>query len=132
MSVEIARTEIIRLHDFFTDWYQGKSERSALGPAFADVMHPDFQIIMPAGKLYTRQDVIDVIESGYGQNPDFQITIEEVDLIGSWPGLMMATYVERQEGARNSAEVNRRRSSVLLETGGDRLIWRHLQETWVS
>ena len=131
MSLETAQTEIIRLHDFFTAWYQGAIPQSDL-PQFTDVLHPEFQLVMPAGKLYTRAEVIEVIQSGHGQNPDFEITIEETHLIGTWPGATMAHYIERQTGARNSATTNRRRSTVLFDTGSPRLLWRHLQETWVS
>ncbi|MEM8793026.1 MAG: DUF4440 domain-containing protein [Pseudomonadota bacterium] len=132
MSLERARAEIIRLHDFFTGWYKGAIPRTALETDFTAVMHPEFQLIMPAGKVYTKDDIVEVIDGGHGQNPDFRITIETVELAGTWPGLILASYIERQEGAKNSAAVNRRRSTVLFEAGDDWLLWRHLQETWVS
>jgi hypothetical protein len=47
-------------------------------------------------------------------------------------GLVLATYVEAQSGARNTTPAdNLRHSTVLFERTGDRLVWRHLHETAV-
>jgi hypothetical protein len=61
-----------------------------------------------------------------------------VRVLGEWPqgeleaGLVLATYVEAQTGARNTTPAdNLRHSTVLFERTGERLVWRHLHETAV-
>ena len=46
---------------------------------------------------------------------------------------VLATYEEYQKGARNSVRAeNARLSTVLFERKSDeRLIWRHIHETWL-
>lgn len=120
--------EIIRLHDVISGWFRGDLPAARFDPDFADALHPGFENIQPSGAVLSRADLVDPIRAAHGTNPDFRITIEHPRVIATWPGLILATYVEYQTGARNSAPMNRRRSTVLFETG-PRLIWRHLQET---
>ncbi|MEM1130986.1 MAG: DUF4440 domain-containing protein [Pseudomonadota bacterium] len=129
-ALDHATDEIVRLHRFIEGWFQGGIPEDRFDPDFADALHPDFENIQPSGKVLPRSALLDPIRAAKGANPDFRITIEEPRLLGTWPaaGLILATYVEHQTGARNSAPDNRRRSTVLFETG-PRLMWRHLQET---
>lgn len=126
-----ATDEIVRLHQVIDGWFRGDLASDRFDVEFADALHPEFENIQPSGQVLAKADLLDPIRTARGANPDFRITIEEPRLLGIWPGLILAGYVEHQTGARNSAGDNRRRSTVLFETG-DRLIWRHLQETWVS
>lgn len=123
-----AAHEIVRLHRFIDGWYRGEHAPDRFDPELADVLHDVFENIQPSGKVLTRASLLAPIRAAHGANPNFRITIEEPRLLGTWPGLILASYVESQSGARNSAAENRRRSTVLFETG-DRLLWRHLQET---
>lgn len=120
--------EIIRLHDVISGWFRGEIAKDRFEPDFAAALHPAFENIQPSGEVLSRADLMDPIRAAHGNNPGFQITIETPRVIQTWPGLILATYVELQTGARNSASENRRRSTVLFETG-DQLLWRHLQET---
>ena len=130
MSAEQQATaEIIRLHEVIDTWFRGELAADRFDPEFADALHDDFENIQPSGLVRPKADLLEPIRAAHGANPDFRITIEEPRLLAIWPGLILATYVEFQTGARNSAADNRRRSTVLFETGGPRLIWRHLQET---
>ena len=123
-----ADAEIIRLHDVIAGWFRGEIKRDRFDPDFADALHPEFENIQPSGKVLAKGDLLGPIHAAHGVNPDFRIEIEAPRLIAAWPGLILATYVEFQSGARNSVPENRRRSTVLFETG-PRLLWRHLQET---
>ena len=123
-----ATDEIVRLHTVIEGWFQGTLPIDRFDDAFADALHRDFLMIQPAGVVLDRTQTLDSIYAAHGANPAFCITIEDPHVIGTWPGLIAATYVESQSGARNSASSNRRRSSVLFETG-PRLLWRHLHET---
>ena len=127
----LAETEIVRMHDTIAGWFRGDLAEDRFEPDFADVLHAEFENIQPSGEVLSKQDLLGPIRAAHGMNPDFRIEIEEPRLIATWPGLILATYVEFQSGARNSAPENRRRSTVLFETG-PRLVWRHLQETGLS
>ncbi len=130
-ALEQATGEIVRLHKVIDSWFRGDMEESLFQAEFADALHPEFENIQPSGVVLSRAGLLDPIHAAHGSNPDFRITIEQPRLLGTWPGLILAGYVEHQTGARNSSADNRRRSTVLFETG-PRLIWRHLQETWVG
>ena len=124
-----AVAEIIRLHDFISGWFRGEIAGNRFEPDFASHLHPSFENIQPSGKVLSRADLLEPICAARGNNPDFRIKIEEPRLLAIWAGALMATYVEHQTGARNSAPDNRRRSTVLFEIGEGGLFWRHLQET---
>ncbi|MEM7212740.1 MAG: DUF4440 domain-containing protein [Pseudomonadota bacterium] len=129
MTTETAAiVEIERLHAFISGWFRGEYAPDAFQSGFVDALHPEFVNIQPSGKPLTRAELLDPIRAAHGANPDFRITIEEPRVVAEYPGALIATYVEFQQGATNSAPENRRRSTALFETG-DRLVWRHLQET---
>ena len=126
-AFQTAHAEVVRLHDFLGAWFRGELEADRLGPDFADALHPSFENVQPAGRVLDRAAIVDAIRAGRGANPDFRIAIEEPRLLAEWPGLILFQYVEHQTGARASEPENRRRSTVLFETGG-RLVWRYLTE----
>ena len=130
MTNEIAAiVEIERLHEFISGWYRGEYALDAFEAGFADALHPQFVNIQPSGAILAKAELTGPIRDAHGRNPDFRITIEEPQVVVEYPGVVVATYIELQQGARNSAPVNRRRSTVTFETGPGRLVWRHLQET---
>jgi len=120
--------EIRRLHVALEAWFHGSMAAERFDRELAEPLHPAFEIVMPSGTRLGRDAMLDGLRAGHGANPDFRITIEEPRLLGTWPGLILAGYVELQTGARNSAAENRRRSTVLFEVG-PRMLWRHLHET---
>lgn len=120
--------EIIRLHDVISGWFRGEIDAARFDPEFAAALHPEFENIQPSGSVLTRDALLEPIRVAHGTNPAFRITIEAPRVLQTWPGLVLATYIEFQQGARKSKLENRRRSTVLFETG-DRLLWRYLQET---
>ncbi|MGD1925282.1 MAG: DUF4440 domain-containing protein [Paracoccaceae bacterium] len=124
-----ALAEIDRLHVFIAGWFRGDVKPEEFGKGFADVLHPEFVNIQPSGQIRAKDDLLDSIKSAHGANPDFTIAIETPQVVACYPGAVVATYVEYQTGARNSATENRRYSTALFEVDGDQVIWRHLQET---
>lgn len=128
-SMDAAKAEIERLHDFISGWFRGELPIDSFDAGFASVLHDEFVNVQPSGAVLARADLLDPIRGAHGANPDFRISIEEPRVIAEYPGAIVATYVEFQQGARNSASENRRRSMVLFEVTDDQLIWRHLQET---
>ncbi len=129
MDLASATAEIERLHDVIAGWFRGEIAADRFDPDFAAALHPEFEIVEPSGRRSTREALLDPIRAAHGANPDFRIAIEEPRLLGTWPGLALATYVEFQTGARNSAPENRRRSTALFAEVGGRWLWRHLHET---
>lgn len=119
-------TEIVRLHDAISGWFRGDGpdDFTAIQDALAD----DFVNIQPSGRTLSKAGLCAPIRAARGQNPAFDIRIEQPRLIAAWPDRILATYVEHQTGARNSAPDNRRRSLVLFARG-PRLTWLYLKET---
>ena len=93
----------------------------------------EFRNIQPNGGVLTRDDIVGGIRGAHGANPDFAISVHDVALRGAYDGgtLFLATYLERQTGARNTTPPdNDRVSSVLLRRGKEgRFTWLHLHET---
>jgi len=126
------RAEIVRLHDFFTGWFSGALPHDAFEDGVAARLHAGFENVQPAGKVLTRAVLLDSLRGAHGSNPDFRIEIRDTRLLGDWPdcGLVLATYIEAQFGARNTTPSdNLRRATVLFERNPDHLIWRHVHET---
>ena len=113
----------MRLHDFISGWFRGEISRDTFDASFTDALHPDFQNVQPSGTVLEKAALVEPIRDAYGTNPEFRITIETPHLITECPGHLLMGYVEFQQGARNSASENRRRSTVLFETAGGRLVW---------
>ena len=128
---QAARAEIERLHAFIEGWFRGTMPLDTYAQGFANRLHAGFENIQPSGKVLTRAELLDPIREAHGANPAFRIEIRDVRLLGAWPevNLIHASYVEVQSGARNSADRNDRRSTVMFEAPLGRLIWRHIQET---
>ncbi|MEM0922728.1 MAG: hypothetical protein AAGI13_06755 [Pseudomonadota bacterium] len=124
-----ATAEIVRMHEFLSSWFRGEIDQARFAADFTDRLDPVFENIQPAGTVLSKAELETAIYAGHGTNPDFQISIETPRLLGTWPGLILAGYVEYQTGARASAAENRRRSTVLFADHDGGLIWRYLQET---
>jgi hypothetical protein len=130
--LEEVRAEIVRLHDFFTGWFTGALPGDTFEDGVAGRLHPAFENVQPAGKALTRDVLLNGLRAAHGSNPGFRIEIRETRLLGNWPdcGLVLASYVEAQFGARNTTPPdNLRRATVLFERGAKGLIWRHVHET---
>ncbi|MEO0820446.1 MAG: hypothetical protein AAF074_08470 [Pseudomonadota bacterium] len=127
-----ASVEIVRMHDFFGAWFRGDLAAAAFEPDCLSRLAPGFENVQPSGRVLTLADLMEPIRAARGTNPAFRIEIREPRLLGAYPeaGLIHASYVEAQFGARNTHPPdNLRRSTVLFAAEGDRLIWRHIHET---
>ena len=136
LSERVTR-EIEALHDFLAAWFRGELEATdaVFGAGLADRVAADFINIQPAGKLLTRSQLLEPIKAAFGASPEFRIKIADVEVryADMAAGLVLATYVEHQDGARNSGASNTRISTVLFRS--DRpdgpLTWLHIHETAV-
>ncbi|MEP3036007.1 MAG: hypothetical protein ABJO67_16885, partial [Pseudoruegeria sp.] len=130
-TLEAVTKEIVDLHDFFTEWFNGTADRDQLEPRFLSRLHQDVQFIPPEGQVMTGAGLKDGFGRGYGSNPDFRIQIRDVDVRYECGHLVLATYTEWQTGAALSAEANNARVTTVLMEMTCPVTWLHIQETWL-
>jgi hypothetical protein len=129
---ELAKREVVALHEFFVGWFRGELAESAFAScegAFA----PDFRMVTPEGAVHDRAAVVERLRAARGRfPPDFSIEVIDPAPIWSADGAVLLEYVEQQYRDRRST---RRRSTALFtsEPSAPRgVYWRHLQETWIG
>ncbi|MEM8975133.1 MAG: hypothetical protein AAGD43_23990 [Pseudomonadota bacterium] len=125
------RREIVDLHVFFTDWFNGKADRSKLEERFISRLHPDLIFIPPEGTILRAAHLKAGFEHSYGANPNFRIQIRDVEIQHDLGDYILATYSEWQVGAKASKQANNARLSSVVMAKGAPMIWVHLQETWL-
>ena len=133
---DTVRREVEALHRFLEEWLNGTlpDDQAVFEAGIVRRLHPAFTNIQPAGRALSCGDLLRGLRQGHGGSPDFRIKVRNVALCGALEqdDLILATYEEYQKGARYSAPENARLSSVLFRRDpGGRLIWLHLQETWL-
>jgi len=127
------QTEIVALHQFFQGWFTGMLPQTADAFArVADVLHADFAIISPAGKLTARDPLLAGLHDVYGRRTQFRIWIENVRLHHHVDDVLVATYEEWQQDA---SQTTARLSTVIFHTKlglPNGLQWLHVHETWLD
>lgn len=133
------RTEIETVHAFISAWFRGEvgQSKTAFDAQLADRLAPSFVNIQPSGQVLTRSDLLTSLYEGHGSNPKFRISIADstVRYQENAGRLVMATYREHQQGAKNTDPPdNVRISTVLFELspGDGRPAWLHIHETGLS
>ncbi len=126
--------EIVELHQFFQDWFNGAILNNDVTFArFKEVIDPSFAIISPAGKLTTYDDLLSGLREAYAhseQNPG-RIWIENVVVRQKEAAFVLATYEEWQSF---NDVTNGRLSTVIFipsSNSPNGLRWRHVHETWL-
>lgn len=126
--------EITALHDFFSDWFAAKvpPDDALFEQNIGRRLIPGFFNIQPSGSLSTRQSLIDQIKSGYGSNPEFEISVGNVEIHHHLDDqTVLVTYEEYQRGAKKSATSNARISTALLRQKTGYFEWLSVHETWL-
>ena len=133
---ERIRAEIETLHAFISAWLRGEvgQSKAAFDEHLADRLALSFVNIQPSGRVLTRSDLLTSLYDGHGSNPKFRISIADsiVRYEESDGRLVMATYREYQQGAKNTDPPdNARISTVIFElpAGDGRPTWLHIHET---
>ena len=129
--------EVEAFHAYLSAWFRGEIERddTAFDRALSSRWPAGMVNIQPSGTAFPGEIILEKIRAEYGSNPGFTIAIHDVEIVGvnrdDRREIVVATYVERQRGARQSAPENARRSSVWLERDAPGSDWRwlHLHET---
>ena len=126
--------EIERLHDFFTNWFNGELEQTdEQFRQFDSVIADGFVLIDIHAARIARDELAESIWKHWGHPADegktMAIETDEVRVLHSADDLHLATYVERQ---RAGDESNARRSTVLFRESASApngLEWLFVQET---
>jgi len=94
-AVQSVTDEIVRLHDFFQDWFNGHGDRSL--DEFADALDDEFFIVSPSGAVADKTQIVASVESHADSGP-MKIRIQNVELRRTGErDLFVATYEEHQE-----------------------------------
>lgn len=129
-TLETVTKEIVDMHDFFIEWFNGSVDRGQLEPQFLSRLDENVVFIPPEGHILTGGMLKGGFDRGYGSNKDFRIRIRDVVIRQEIGDLVLATYTEWQIGATQSAYANARVTSVLLKMTSP-VTWLHIQETWL-
>ncbi|MEO1554895.1 MAG: hypothetical protein AAFS01_00570 [Pseudomonadota bacterium] len=130
-TLEAVTKEIVDLHDFFTEWFNGTVERDQLEPRFLSRLHDNLVFIPPEGRLMTGPMLKGGFDKGYGSNTNFRTQIRDIVVRHKDGDLVLATYTEWQTGATQSAMANNARVTTVLMELTAPVTWLHIQETWL-
>lgn len=126
-------TEIVRLHDFFQEWFSAAvtaSDEQLM--RFTAAMAADFVIVSPAGQLSELSELTSGLRGAYGKQPDIRIWTQNHHLRWQRGNVALCTYEEWQETTSGRTA---RLSSVLFQPTPDALhglYWLHVHETWLQ
>lgn len=128
---EDVRREIVDLHDFFVEWFNGNAPRDQLEARVLSRFDEDVVFIPPEGHVVGGSGLQAMFERGYGTNRGFKIEIRDVILRRQIGKTVLATYTEWQIGAARSTLSNNARVTSALIDMGPPIKWLHIQETWL-
>ena len=127
MSNEAFAVEVVRLHDFFQEWFAGATDASL--DEFAKALAEDFAIITPHGSVHGRHEIIDIVERARNGNAvEISIASPTVLVDGE---LTVGTYEEHQTlNGRTTARISTAVLSRYPDAPGGWL-WHLVHETWL-
>ncbi|MHA2250812.1 MAG: DUF4440 domain-containing protein [Candidatus Kariarchaeaceae archaeon] len=120
--------EVIELHQFFQDWFNGKLKKERFDRV-EKVIGEDFELINPDGEKTTREQILNGIRDSQESRTDMEMWVEDVTTrrVGD---LMLTTYYEVH---RENDMVKKRMSSALFAYAPNTpnyCQWLHVHETW--
>ncbi len=132
---ESCRAEVLDLHRFFEEWFQGECPPTELA-RLTDALAVDFELITPGGVALGVEELVRGLKAGHarhtGADPPFEIEIADLRVRPVGDDLAVAVYEERQTGPSGA---NQRLSSALLRRQDDTpngVEWVHLHEVWLT
>ncbi|MFQ5701579.1 MAG: hypothetical protein ACE5HU_07030 [Acidobacteriota bacterium] len=133
---EGCRAEVIQLHRFFEDWFNGRLEPTEENfRRFSSVIAEGFQIVLPNGQKIDRAGILSRVRAAHGahapRGPAIQIWIDAYRCRRLDESLRLVTYQEWQkvEGpprGRFATAVLRRKKSA-----PHGVEWLHVNEVWL-
>jgi hypothetical protein len=125
--------EIVQLHQFFQDWYNGAIPNSDdVFNRLENALAEGFRIITPQAQIIRRDSILDAIKKNHNTRLAMRIWIEGVQIQSWFEEHVLATY---QEWQQRDAQTTVRLSSVILRSNPELpngLQWIYVHETWLN
>ncbi|MFJ4443503.1 DUF4440 domain-containing protein [Pseudomonas sp. NPDC089422] len=119
--------EVIDLHVLIEALFaRGEGQVEAMIERFT----PDFSMITPTGVQVCLQDVATLFATRAGSQPGLTIELTGLETLAQWPQGAVVRY--RETHRQPSQDAKTRISTAVLSPQGDRVLWRHLHETWAA
>ena len=123
--------EIQELHQFFEDWFLGRTKSGDL-PRFTTVLDPNFIIIQPSRRMIQRDKLIDHITVAFGTHTTMWIWVDDLRFVHIGVDIILATYNEWQQVLDNTSK---RVSTAIFRNDPmmpNSCRWIHVHETWID
>ena len=127
--------EIVDLHKFFEDWFNGKiaTDDDAAGRLDA-ALGPKFEMVDPDGRIVPREEIVQIVRDARGRDATdggVRIRIENVRCRPLVDAVWICLYEEWQ--MRNGTDRGLRSTAILrrAEHAPHGIEWVHLHETWL-
>lgn len=106
---EVIKKEIRDLHQFFEDYFLGKIDKTSI-EILDKVLSDNFNLISPTGSILSKDQIIDLVNSGYNSTKERKIWVEDIKTrnVGN---LIIAQYYELQ---RTTNEKSKRISTAIF------------------
>ena len=133
---ERCRREIVDLHQFFEDWFNGKiAPDSDAAGRLDEALAPKFEMVAPEGRVVSREEVVHSVRDAHGRDAadgGMRIRIENVRCRPLVDAIWLCLYEEWQ--TRGGTDRGRRSTAVLrrAEHASHGVEWVHLHETWLG
>jgi len=125
--------EILRIHEFFEDWLNGRipNEDATLAGVHR-VLADDFEIISPNGNRHSKEELLANLGKAHGCWSGERIWIKNISVKQPAGPAVLVTYEEWQGTEHNPKG---RLSSAWLQSRNDEefpVQWLHLHEVWLD
>lgn len=130
---ESCRREVIDLHAFFQDWFQGDLPATDQAfERFSAALAPGFEFVTTSGGVRTRDETLAGVRGAHASDAETRIWTKNERVTPLADGLHLVVYEEWQvrageERARISTAIMRENEEA---PGG--LEWLHVHETWIE
>lgn len=124
--IHLVKNEIEDLHEFFTDWFNGKLEDYQFDRV-EQALDKDFELITPRGEHFRRDQIVDLIRKAKGADPQRKIWTEFISC-KKFGTIVVALYHELQD----LGDKQTKRLSTAIFSIEPKLKWLHVHETWVE
>ena len=137
ISTESCHREIVELHAFFQDWFNGTiPESGSAFDQFTAGMAESFTMRMPGGERFDHDSIIERVRGAYGyarESGPVKIWIENIRTVESGEDRAVIEYEEWQTDSP-AAPPRGRRSVATFETDANvpnGVAWVDLHEEWL-
>ena len=119
--------EVIQAHIAIEQWLAEERDLSELEQLLMR-FSPQFSMVSPLGRVLDFEALHELFLLAGGKKLGFRIELSELRGVALYDGGAVVSYREQQTDATGLH--SDRRSTVVFEKVDDRILWRHLQETF--